>query len=154
MERISIMNGGALKLVKGKIAIAMCHFYRYTANINSNKTGTTLVSWKFPQELRTCKQEIHCKFFSCRICFSHNTVSGHCKLGGGQCFSPPENTYLLQYVCSLQLWQTCSIFWKKNNKFGWKYIFCPIQQKEELSLLRRLDKRDILLSQLIFSNIA
>ena len=50
------MNGGALKLVKGKIAIAMCHFYRYTANINSNKTGTTLVSWKFPQELRTCKQ--------------------------------------------------------------------------------------------------
>ena len=48
MERISIIYGGALKLVKGKIAIAMCHFYRYTANINSNKTGTTLVSGKFP----------------------------------------------------------------------------------------------------------
>ena len=56
MERISIIYGRALKLVKGKIAIAMCHFYRYTANINSNKTGTTLVSWKFPQELSTCKQ--------------------------------------------------------------------------------------------------
>ena len=45
------------------------------------------------------------------------------------------------------------IFRKSNNCEGKLCILCK-STMQELSLLRRLDKRDILLSPLIFSNIA